>query len=80
MPTLQTSIQPLLDIKKDLLKVPQLAGNLSALQDCSATCSALQPLLGIKDMLLQVGSEEWAGGGASGGRGVWPCGVWRVVV
>lgn len=61
VPSIQSSIAPLLDIKKDLLTVPKLAAGLTALQNNCTTCSALQalqPLVGIKDALLQV----WAGG------------------
>lgn len=69
MPALQSSIAPLLNIGTDLLKVPQLAADVSALQGCSATCNALQPLVGIKDQLLQVGhSARWWVGGQTGQR------------
>ncbi len=69
VPTLQSSVKPLLDIKKDLLNVPKLAAGVSALQANCTTCSALQalqPLVGIKDQLLQVGGaggrQQVAGG------------------
>lgn len=65
---MQTSIAPLLTIRKDLLNVPKLAANVGTLQ---TSVTNVQPLIGIKDKLLQV--ERGGGPGEPGtevkGRG-----------
>lgn len=51
VPALQANVTPLLNIKKDLLDVPKLASTVGTLQ---TSVTSLQPLVGIKDKLLQV--------------------------
>ena len=68
VPTLQNSIAPLLAIKADLLKVPQLAADLTQPQSNCTSCEDLQPLVGIRDQLLQVRPEQGAQHSATPGR------------
>lgn len=69
---IQRDVRPLLVIKANLLSVPSLVRNVTALQKSCTSCSAVQttitdvrPLLRIKDKLLQVRPELAGSHGAS---------------